>query len=59
LNGDNYLKSYLQIGSSQNWRCWSRVTINPELAGDWSVTVTDTIGNILNSIEFTIIPSEE
>jgi len=58
-NGQNYLKSYISIGESAYWRCWSRITIRPEMTGDWKVTVTDTIGNYLDSIEFSIISTDE
>ena len=55
----DYFKSIIRIGDSPNWRCWSRITIRPEMAGDWQVVVTDTVGNYLDSIEFSIIPTSE
>jgi hypothetical protein len=59
FEGQDYLKSFLTIGESQTWRCWSRITIRPEMIGDWNVSVTDTLGNILDSIEFTILSANE
>ncbi len=51
----DYLKSFISVGDSPNWRCWSRITIRPEMTGDWQVVVTDSMGNYLDSIEFSII----
>jgi len=58
-NGNDYLKSFLTVGNSANWRCWSRIAMNPDLIGDWSVIVSDATGNILDSIEFTIISTDD
>lgn len=58
-NGKEYFKSLIKVGQSSYWRCWSRITIRPEMVGDWQVTVTDTVGNYLDSIEFSIIPASE
>jgi len=55
----DYFKSIIRVGESPNWRCWSRITIRPEMIGDWQVIVTDTVGNPLDSIEFSIIPTSE
>ena len=55
----NYFKNFIEVGDSPNWRCWSRITIRPEMTGDWKVVVTDIIGNQLDSIEFSIIPTSE
>lgn len=55
----DYFKSIIKIGDSPNWRCWSKITIKPEMAGDWKVIVTDSIGNQLDSIDFSIIPDKE
>jgi len=55
-NGKEYFNNTIAIGNSPNWRCWSRITIKPEMSGDWQVIVTDTIGTQLESIEFSIIP---
>lgn len=59
FEGQDYLKSFLNIGESSAWRCWSRITIRPEMTGEWKVSITDTLGNILNSIEFTILSANE
>lgn len=58
-NKQDYLKSFITIGDSPNWRCWSRITIRPEMIGEWQVVVTDSVGNYLNSIDFSIIPISE
>ena len=58
-NGQDYLKSFIRVGESAYWRCWSRITIKPEMMGEWKVTITDTIGNYLDSIEFSIISTDE
>ena len=58
-NEQEYFKSTINIGTSPNWRCWSKITIKPEMAGDWQVIVTDSIGNKLDSIDFSIIPTSE
>ncbi len=58
-NGQDYLKSFIKVGESAFWRCWSRITIKPEMMGEWKVTITDTIGNYLDSIEFSIISTIE
>ncbi len=55
----DYFKSIIKIGDSPNWRCWSKITIKPEMIGDWKVIVTDSIGNQLDSIDFSIIPDKE
>ena len=58
-DGQVYFKSFIGVEESSYWRCWSRITVRPEMAGDWQVTVTDTLGNYLDSIEFSIIPINE
>jgi len=58
-NEQDYFKSIIIVGDSPNWRCWSRITIRPEMIGNWQVIVTDTIGTQLDSIEFSIIPTSE
>lgn len=58
-NEQDYFKSIIRVGDSPNWRCWSRITIRPEMIGNWQVIVTDTIGTQLDSIEFSIIPTSE
>jgi hypothetical protein len=55
----DFFKSTINIGTSPNWRCWSKITIKPEMAGDWQVIVTDSMGNKLDSIDFSIIPTIE
>ncbi len=55
-DNQDYLKSFITIGDSPNWRCWSRITVRPEMSGDWQVVVTDSLGNYLSSIDFSIIP---
>ena len=56
-NGQDYLKILIRVGESTSWRCWSRITIRPEMVGDWQVIVTDSVGNYLDSIKFSIIPT--
>ena len=58
-NNIEYFKYPMDIGNSDNWRCWSMITIRPQLAGDWIVSATDTLGNILAQTEFTILETEE
>ncbi len=58
-NAQDFYKNVIVIGDSPNWRCWSRITIKPEMAGDWQVIVTDSIGSRLDSIYFSIIPTSE
>lgn len=58
-DGQVYFKSFIGVEESSYWRCWSRITVRPEMAGDWQVIVTDTLGNYLDSIEFSIIPINE
>lgn len=58
-NGQDYFKSFIRVGESPYWRCWSRITVRPEMTGEWQVFVTDTVGNYLNSIEFSIMPLSE
>ncbi|MFC1528196.1 DUF2914 domain-containing protein [Candidatus Neomarinimicrobiota bacterium] len=58
-NEQDYFKSIIRVGDSPHWRCWSRITIRPEMIGNWQVIVTDTIGTQLGSIEFSIIPTSE
>jgi len=55
----DYLRSYLSVGESSNWRCWSKITVNSDMVGDWKVLVSDTTGNILDSIMFTVLPNQE
>lgn len=58
-NNIEYFNYPMDIGNSDNWRCWSMITIRPQLAGDWIVSATDTLGNILAQMEFTILETEE
>jgi len=58
-NEQDFFKKFIVVGDSPNWRCWSRITIKPEMAGDWQVIVTDSIGSRLDSIYFSIIPTSE
>ena len=55
---NDYLKSYIKVGKSPYWRCWSKLNISSTMVGDWQVIATDTIGNHLDSIEFSIIDAE-
>jgi hypothetical protein len=41
----------LQVGGSP-WRTWANKTLH--IAGDWTVTVTDTAGNTLNEATLTV-----
>ncbi len=59
FNNIEYFNYPMAIRESDNWRCWSVITIRPQLTGDWMVTVTDTLGNILAQTEFTILETEE
>jgi hypothetical protein len=54
--GKDYFENIIEVGTASYWRCWSRITIRPEMAGEWQVLVTDTVGSYLDSIEFSIIP---
>ena len=54
LNGKVFFSHSIDLGKSYAWRCWSQITVRPQMAGDWSVIVTDSLGNLLESIEFTI-----
>ena len=58
-NNIEYFNYPIEIGNSDNWRCWSMITIRPQLAGEWIVSATDTLGNILAQTEFTILETEE
>ncbi len=58
-NGQAHFKYFITVGKSPNWRCWSRIPLRPEMAGDWQVVITDTVGNYMDSIEFSIIPTSE
>lgn len=58
-NEQDFYKNIIMVGDSRNWRCWSRITIKPEMAGEWQVVVTDSIGSRLDSIYFSIIPTSE
>jgi hypothetical protein len=53
--GKDYFNNIIEVGIAPYWRCWSRISIRPEMAGEWQVLVTDTVGNYLDSIEFSII----
>ena len=58
-NQQDYAKSFIGVGDSPFWRCWSKITIRPDMIGDWQVIITDTVGNYLDSIDFAIIPTRE
>ncbi len=58
-NGQDYSKITIEVGNASYWRCWSRITIRPEMAGEWQVVITDTVGNFLDLIEFSIIPARK
>ncbi len=57
--GQTYFTNFITLGKDPYWRCWSRISIKPEMAGDWQVVITDTVGNYIDSIEFSIIPASE
>ncbi len=48
----------ISIGRSVHWRCWSRIKINPEWTGKWSVTILDSNNVEFGSTQFTIVPSD-
>jgi len=58
-NEQDFYENIIVVGDSPNWRCWSRITIKPEMAGQWQGIVTDSIGSRLDSIYFSIIPTSE
>jgi hypothetical protein len=58
-NEQDFYENIIVVGDSRYWRCWSRITIKPEMAGEWQVIVTDSIGSRLDSIYFSIIPTSE
>ena len=58
-NEQDFYKNFIVVGDSPNWRCWSRITIRPEMTGEWQVIVTDSIGSRLDSIYFSIISTSE
>lgn len=58
-NNIEYFNYPIEVGNSDNWRCWSLIAIRPQLAGEWMVSATDTLGNILAQTEFTILETEE
>ena len=47
--GKTVAKVIMVVERSINWRCWSVVKINPEKAGKWEISITDT-----NEIEFAL-----
>ena len=58
-NNIEYFNYPIEVGNSDNWRCWSAISIRPQLAGDWMVLATDSLGNLLAQTEFTILETEE
>lgn len=58
FNGNEYFSNVIDIGNSDSWRCWSQITVRPELAGDWRVSVTDTLGTEIGSIDFSILNTD-
>ncbi|MBT3618184.1 MAG: DUF2914 domain-containing protein [Candidatus Marinimicrobia bacterium] len=44
----------MEIGRSHYWRAWSYQTIQPKNTGDWSVSISDSNGVTLRSIDFSI-----
>ncbi|MEE8340506.1 MAG: DUF2914 domain-containing protein [Candidatus Neomarinimicrobiota bacterium] len=57
--GQAISKIVIDVGASSAWRCWSRATINPEMIGKWQVLITDISNNVLDSIEFSVIPASD
>ena len=57
--GQTYFTNFITLGKAPYWRCWSRISIRPEMEGDWQVVITDTVGNYIDSIEFSIIPARD
>lgn len=48
----------ITLGWSHNWRAWSYVTLRPGLSGQWRVEVEDSLGQVLKSLPFTVIPAD-
>jgi hypothetical protein len=44
----------LSVGTSPRWRTWSRNHIRKFDAGEWTVDLYDTDGNLLDTLEFTV-----
>lgn len=51
-NGKHEYKTTLVIGGSP-WRTWATKTLG--LAGDWKVTITDSDGNVIKELNFTVV----
>lgn len=59
LNGALMSRVPMELFFSYNWRCWSQVSITPDREGIWTVTVKDTIGNILDEAAFTVVSEDQ
>ena len=56
--GKTVAKVKMVVERSINWRCWSVVKINPEMAGKWEIAISDTNEIEFASTTFHIIKSE-
>ena len=56
--GNTVAKVKMVVEGSINWRCWSVVKINPEMAGKWEIAISDTNEIEFASTTFHIIKSE-
>ena len=54
-NGQFIFQTEINLGQSVRWRCWSRITLNPDWVGEWEASVYDSTGNYLASTKFSII----
>ncbi len=48
----------ITMGWSHNWRAWSYVTLRPGAVGQWRVEVEDSLGQVLGSTAFTVMPAD-
>lgn len=49
----------LNVGTSDNWRTWSRRHISPQDAGAWQVEIRDADNRLLEVMEFWVKPSKK
>lgn len=58
LEGELMSRVSMDLYFSYNWRCWSQVSIDPEREGNWTVSVKDTLGNILEERAFVVVSTD-
>ncbi|MCA9564436.1 MAG: DUF2914 domain-containing protein [Myxococcales bacterium] len=47
----------VEYGQSRRWRTWAARRMNERQEGEWTVTVTNSQGEVLGEVSFEVVPS--